>query len=216
MEESMKMILLKIIVLLSFLLMIYMNYLANSKPLGGISTGDISAKYNTMFTPSGFTFSIWGIIYLLVLVFVIVFVTAQTGALPNMSLLGILFVVSCVLNIGWLLCWHFDKILASTLVMILFLITLLSILEFTSPEGITYITFSVYFGWISVALIANISILLFKSDISFFMNNQSLWLYIILGISLLIGSYMVIFEKNYYYGIVFIWAYFGIIMRYVR
>jgi hypothetical protein len=193
-----------------------MNYLANSKPLGGISTGEISAKYNTLFTPSGFTFSIWGIIYLLVFAFVIVFVTSKSGALPNMNLLGILFIVSCVLNISWLLCWHFDKIFLSSLVMILFLGTLLSMLEFTSPEGITYITFSIYSGWISVALIANISILLFKYKIKLFMNREKIWLYIILAISLLIGGYMVIYEKNYYYGIVFIWAYFGIAMRYAK
>jgi hypothetical protein len=89
-------------------------------------------------------------------------------------------------------------------------------LEFTSPEGITYITFSIYSGWISVALIANISILLFKYKIKLFMNREKIWLYIILAISLLIGGYMVIYEKNYYYGIVFIWAYFGIAMRYAK
>jgi hypothetical protein len=27
---------------------------------------------------------------------------------------------------------------------------------------------------------------------------------------------MVIVEKNYYYGVVFIWAYFGIAMKYVK
>lgn len=208
--------LLKIIVVLSFVAMIYMNYLANAKPLGGISTGEISDKYPTMFTPSGFTFSIWGIIYLLVLAFVVVFITTSQDALPNMTLLGILFIISCVLNIGWLLCWHFDKIFLSTIVMVVFLITLLSILQFTAPEGITYITFSVYAGWISVALIANVSILIFKYDISFFMNNESLWFYIILGISLIIGSYMVIIQKNYYYGLVFLWAYFGIASKYIN
>jgi len=212
----MKMIILKVIVVLIFIFMIYMNYLANSKPLGGISTGEISDKYNTLFTPSGFAFSIWGIIYLLVLAFVVVFVTAQEGTLPHMNLLGILFIISCALNIVWLLCWHFDKILLSTVIMILFLVTLLSILQFTSPEGITFATFSVYAGWISVALIANISILLFKYDVGLFMNHESLWLYIILGISLLISGYMVVIEKNYYYGVVFIWAYFGIAMKYVN
>lgn len=207
------MILLKIIIVFAFLFMIYINYLANSKPLGGISTGEISNKYDTLFTPSGFTFSIWGVIYLLVLGFVVVFTTSQESAISSLNLLGILFIVSCILNITWLFCWHFDKILFSTVVMILFLLTLLSILEFTSPTDLTYIAFSVYAGWISVALIANISILLFKYNVQFFMKRQLLWLYIILFISLLIGLYMVLFEKNYYYGGVFAWAYFGIAMK---
>ncbi len=210
------MLILKVFVILSFMFMIYMNYLANSKPLGGISTGQISDKYNTLFTPSGFTFSIWGVIYLLVLAFVVIFTLSNENTMPNMILLGILFIISCTLNVGWLLCWHFDKILLSTLIMVLFLITLLSILQLTTPEGITYTTFSVYAAWISVALIANVSILLFKYDISLFMNNQSLWLFIILGVSIVIGSYMVFIQKIYYYGVVFLWAYFGIIMKYVK
>lgn len=204
----------KIIAVVSFILMIYVNYLANSKPLGGISTGEISNKYNTLFTPSGFTFSIWGIIYLLVFTFVISFVVAKPEASTNTELLAILFIVTCLMNIGWLFCWHFDKILLSTFVMILFLATLLSILQFTNPQGIAYATFSVYSGWISVALIANISILLFKYNITFFMRNESLWLFIILFISVVIASFMVIIEKNYFYGAVFIWAYFGIAMKF--
>jgi len=100
--------------------------------------------------------------------------------------------------------------------MVVFLVTLLSILKFTTPTGITYATFSIYAGWISVALIANISILLFKYDISFFMSNESLWFYIIIGISFIIGGLMIVIEKNYYYGLVFAWAYFGIIMRYIK
>ena len=210
------MIIIKVIVVLSASFMIYMNYLANAKPLGGISTGEISDKYNTMFTPSGFTFSIWGIIYILVIVFVFTFTTSKQGDIPNMNLLGILFIVTCILNSTWLLSWHFDRIFLSTVIMVLFLITLLSILQFTAPIGITYITFSVYAGWISVALIANISILLFKYDISLFMSNETLWLYVILGVSVIIGGYMVIIEKNYYYGVVFLWAYFGIAMKYIN
>jgi len=107
--------------------MIYMNYLANAKPLGGITTGEISDKYNTLFTPSGFTFSIWGIIYILVFMFVIVFVTSTPTSLSNPQLLGTLFIISCLLNASWLLSWHYDKILLSTVIMVVFLVTLLSI-----------------------------------------------------------------------------------------
>lgn len=207
------MIFLIISIAILFIAMIYVNYLANSKPLGGISTGEISNKYNTLFTPAGFTFSIWGIIYLLVFAFVVFFAIGSPVLSSNTELLGILFLVSCIINISWLFCWHYDKIILSSIVMILFLITLLSILEFTGPIGIAYITFSVYSGWISVALIANLSITLFKYKVPIFMNHQRFWLYTILAVSFIIGSYMVLFEKNYYYGAVFLWAYYGIVMK---
>lgn len=210
------MIFLKICVIISFLSMLYINYLAATKPLNGISTGDISNKYKTLFTPKGFTFSIWGLIYILLLIFVIVFVSSSKDKLPNMELLGILFIISSLLNIAWLFSWHYDHILLSTIIMIIFLVVLLSILVYTKPTGITYATFSVYASWVSVALIANISVLIFKYDISFFMNKETLWFYITLCISLIIGLYMVIIQKNYFYGGVFLWAYFGIAMKYVK
>ncbi len=210
------MIIIKTMVVLCFILMIYINYLANAKPLGGITTGEISDKYETLFTPAGFTFSIWGIIYLLVSAFVVTFVVASPESIKNIELLGILFIVSCFLNAGWLFSWHFDRIILSTIIMVLFLVTLLSILKFTTPEGLTYATFSIYAGWVSIALIANISIMLFKYDISIFMNNQTLWFYGVLITGILIGSYMAIVEKNYYYVGVFFWAYFGILMKYIN
>lgn len=209
------MIILKVSVIVFFIGMILMNYLANSLPLNGVSTGQISARYNTMFTPAGVTFSIWGLIYILLAVFVVIFVMSDGSNIPNMELLGILFLVSCVFNVAWLFTWHFDKIILSVIVMILFLLTLLAILKYAKPTGLSNAAFSVYAGWVSVALIANISILLFKYNISVFMNHETLWLYIILGVSVLIGGYMVIFQKNYYYGAVFIWAYIGIAIRYL-
>jgi len=206
----------KLFVVILFASMIYVNYIANSKPLGGITTGEISDKYNTLFTPSGFTFSIWGLIYLLIFVFVISYTLGNINSTTNIELLGVLFIITCILNISWLFCWHYDRILLSTIVMVILLVSLLMILQLTNPEGIVKATFSIYAGWISVALIANISILLFKHDITFFMNNEYLSFYSVLIISLLIGGYMVVIEKNYYYGGVFLWAYVGIISKFIR
>lgn len=213
------MYILKGFIILSFLAMLYINYLANSLPLGGISTKEISKKYQTLFTPSGFTFSIWGIIYLLVLAFVVYFViqTPDQINMNNLKTIGILLIVVNVLNISWLFAWHHDKILLSTFIMIAFLVTLLFLVSLTSNSDLlTYATFTVYAGWISIALIANISITLLKYDIKLFTNSPSLWFYIVVGISLIIGSYMVIIKHHYFYGVVFLWAYFGIAMKFIK
>ena len=55
----------KALVAITYLTMIVTNYLANALPLNGRSTGDISDAYPSLFTPAGITFSIWGVIYLL-------------------------------------------------------------------------------------------------------------------------------------------------------
>lgn len=209
------MIFLKVLVLVSYLAMISINFLANSKPINGISTGDVSKKYSTLFTPKGFTFSIWGIIYILLFLFVIKFIISEAESIENIYEISIIFIISCFLNITWLFCWHFDKIALSTIVMIALLTSLLLILHFLPKSGFNFAALSIYAGWISVALIANISILIFKYDISFFMNNQWLWFYLVIGFSLVICLYMVFVKKNYYYGLVFLWAYFGITMKFV-
>lgn len=212
------MIIIKILVILSFIGMIYVNYLANAKPLGGNDTGEISARYNTLFTPSGFTFSIWGVIYLLLLVFIVNYTLLDKATFidSNMTVIGILFIVSCAFNASWLFAWHFDKIALSTVIMIGFLVVLFSILQTTTNSGITYLAFSVYTGWVSVALIANISITLFKYDIKLFMNNEWFWFYTIIVISIGIGLWMALIEMNYWYAAVFLWAYFGIAMKYAK
>lgn len=213
------MILIKIFVVIGFISMIYVNYLANApKPINGIPTGEVSVKYQTLFTPAGITFSIWGLIYLLVLIFVIRFVTADAASFAEkkFNLIGILFITTTLFNIAWLFAWHYDKILISTIIMICFLLTLLAILSINQGHSITYITFSIYAGWISVALIANISILLLKYDISLFMSHEWIWFYIVIAISILIGTYMAVVQKNFLYPAVFVWAYVGILMKFLQ
>jgi hypothetical protein len=41
--------------------------MATSLPINGIATGDISDQFPVLFTPAGYVFSIWGVIYLLLL-----------------------------------------------------------------------------------------------------------------------------------------------------
>jgi hypothetical protein len=47
--------------------MLAMNYLANALPLNYKTTGEISDSFPNLFFPAGITFSIRGIIYLLLL-----------------------------------------------------------------------------------------------------------------------------------------------------
>ena len=54
---------------LAFILALTVNSLANIIPIGGQTTGEISDKYPTLFTPAGFTFSIWSLIYLSLFLF---------------------------------------------------------------------------------------------------------------------------------------------------
>jgi len=215
----MKELLFKIISVILFSGMLVMNFLANSLPLNKRSTGQISSDYPSYFTPSGFTFSIWGVIYILLTAFVIQMLITQTDILFNQYsvLFFILFFISCVVNITWLLAWHFDKILLSTIIMIIFLVVLIWIAFYlTELPLLTRIAFSTYAGWVSIALIANVTVLLVKSNLPIFQNNQVLWYLIIMVVGVVIGLTTLFITRNVIYILVYVWAYFGIFMKHFK
>ena len=69
--------------LAAFVLVLAMNTLSNVLPLNSQTMPEISAKYPSLFTPAGFTFSIWGVIYLGLMIFVIYQALPSQRDLPS-------------------------------------------------------------------------------------------------------------------------------------
>ena len=104
---------LKFFSLILFSLVIYINYLANALPIGGVTTGEVSDLLDNLFTPTGFTFSIWGVIYLSLFIFLIsLFCMSENQKLFFNKVLR-LFNINCLLNISWIFAWHYQKFLFS-------------------------------------------------------------------------------------------------------
>src|SRR5210317_1251869 len=84
--------------IVAFLATVAVNSLANILPINGITTGELSDYYGNLFTPAGYVFSIWGLIYLLLAVFSYY----QYGADDALhEKIDILFIISCLFNIVW-------------------------------------------------------------------------------------------------------------------
>jgi tryptophan-rich sensory protein len=202
--------------LILYIFMIVMNVLANSLPLGGINTGQVSFNYPNLFQPTGLTFSIWGVIYILLGVYLVYQFQLffSSGISLTDQKINFIFGLTSLINSVWLLFWHYDKIGLSTIAMV-FLLILLGLIVFMYPSlsQITRIAFSIYFGWISVALIANITIYLVKIGVPSFGSISILMTVLILIVGLVIGCFMILLKRNYVYGLVFVWAYFGITLR---
>jgi tryptophan-rich sensory protein len=196
-------------VILSFIFMITMNIIANTKPLYGHTTGEISDKYPTLFTPSGFTFSIWGIIYILLSVFTAIFIIDSTQfAQPLM--VGIGFGVSSILNGVWLNFWHQDKQGFSSIVMLGILISLIyTYVLIQNDSFVVKLPMSVYLGWISVATIAQLSILLYPYRPASFKAEVTIF-FIILIVGIMLASMMRIVQEDFVYALIIIWGYWGI------
>jgi hypothetical protein len=219
--------LIKIFVALTYVVMIIVNFLANSLPINNRSTGVISDAYPNLFAPAGLTFSIWGLIYLLLLGYVFYQFTSFGMKLgqKNEALLkkvNILFIATSLANISWIFAWHYDFIGLSVLIMTAFLVLLIKIADIIRKEQFTKqeklfisLPFSVYFGWITVATIANITVFLVSISWNGFGIAEYIWAIIILLIGVVIGVARTLKDRNMAYGLVLVWAYLGILLKHL-
>ncbi len=216
----------KILVAVTYLAMIAANGAANALPLNGRRTGDVSNAYSNLFTPAGVTFSIWGVIYLLLGAHVLYQLglfrdrpdTPADTALLNR--VGVLFSLSSLANTAWIFAWHYDLIPLSALLLVAIFVLLALIvvtIRRANPTGrqrwLVSVPFSVYFGWSTVAVIANITVLLVYWKWNGFGLPQSVWAVIIILIAMVIGTLTMLRNRDVAYGLVLIWAFIGILIR---
>jgi len=214
----------KATVTITFLIMIAINALANILPINGQGTGQVSDSYPNLFAPAGITFAIWGVIYLLLLCFTLYVLglfqkgknSVKSGLLAQV---GILFSISSIANAIWIFSWHYHQIPLSMLLMFAILVCLIRINQLIVKENPTMTTrekffiripFSVYFGWITVATIANATALLVSLDWNGFGMTDATWAIIIISVGAAIGLATMLKNRDIAYGIVLIWAYIGI------
>ena len=215
-------LLLKISVAVGFVAMVAVNYLANALPIAGVTTGEASDSYGNLFTPAGATFAIWGLIYLLLLGYTLYqFGIGKRGTkLERKKLLSTInryFLISSLANIAWIFTWHYGIIWLSVLIMLTLLSSLIKIAEVLNKKNFSVtdtlfirVPFSVYFGWITVATIANITVFLVSLGWNGFGLAEPVWAIIILLVGASIGTLRMWKDKNIFYGAVFVWAYAGI------
>jgi hypothetical protein len=213
----------KIISGLAFIAMVSVNILANALPINNRTTGDISDAYPNLFAPAGITFSIWGVIYLLLAGFVIYQFINRDKEIDNIiNLINPLFIVTSIINILWIFSWHYDFIGISVLLMLSLLFFLIRIVDVFPRNNLTFkikiftlLPFNVYFGWITVATIANITVFLVSIGWNGFGIANYIWMNIILIVGALIGILRMRKDKSIVYGLVLVWAYSGILLKHI-
>ncbi|MFA7050341.1 MAG: tryptophan-rich sensory protein [Patescibacteria group bacterium] len=219
----MKNIFIKIITVVTYVSMLVVNFLANSLPINNRSTGQISDAYPNLFAPAGLTFSIWGLIYLLLAFYIVYqFLRVNSKRSDLFNKINLLFIITSIANILWIFAWHYDYIGLSVIVMAILLFCLIKIADivrlqkFSSLEKFfILIPFSVYFGWITVAAIANITVFLVSINWNGFGIAEYIWTSIVLLVGALIGILRMCKDKNTAYGLVFVWAYLGILLKHL-
>lgn len=203
----------KYINLLLFSGMIVMNYLANALPINDRTTGELSDAYPNLFVPAGLTFSIWGVIYLLLLGYCIVqFSTENQIAISGTA--G-LFSLTCILNAAWIIAWHYQKLPLSLLIMVGLLTSLIFINVFLAklPLSLIKAAFGIYLGWICIATIANVTALLVNYSWNGFGISEEVWTIIMIAAGAIIASLSIVNMRNPFIGLSVVWAFTGIIIK---
>jgi len=219
---------LQIISFLFFLGMIFINFLANYLPINGKNTGQVSDQYPNLFVPAPITFSIWSVIYLLLFIFCIYQMTSllktkfdtYVGQLFTNINTG--FILTCILNMCWIVAWHYDLIVVSVILMLLLLNRLIYIdsqIRLLSPyltgtqNFVIKAPFGLYLGWICIATIANITALLVNFGWRGVGMTEESWASTLVLIGSIIGVLAIFKFNNFYIGLAIIWALSGIIIE---
>jgi hypothetical protein len=207
------------LVMLATLATITMNGLANALPLNGLNTGEISDRFDIFFVPAGYVFSIWGLIYLGLLAYSLYqLLPSQRGNLDLGRISG-LYLLSCLFNIIWLICWHYELFGLTIVMMLGLLLSLIGIylrLDIgrkpvsAGMRWFVHLPFSIYLGWVSVATIANASQLLEYSGWQGGGISAQVWAVIMLIVAVLLGAAMAFIRKDAGFLLVQVWAFAGI------
>ncbi len=207
---------------LTLLLTLVVNSLASYLPLNNRTTGEISDLYPVLFTPAGYVFAIWGLIYLSLIGFTIYQLLPSTKNNPNLERIGGWFIAANLFNTGWIFAWHYDLIPLSMILMLGLLVSLLSMFirlqigkNTVSAGDRAFIHFpiSLYLGWISVATIANASVLLYTLNWNGFGISAEFWTSLVIVVGALLGIAMIRFRNGIAYPMVIIWAFAGILFK---
>lgn len=216
----------KILVLFAYLGMLAVNALSTLLPLNGVTPQEVSARYPNLFIPAGFTFSVWGVIYLGLLLFVLyqlgLFQKNHPADEPLAKKLAVVFVLTSLFNAGWIFAFHYGYLALSVLMTGLLLLCLIYARTLLAAQPLRpretlflQVPFSLYFGWLTVAFIANVTALLVGLGWNGFGVSEPVWTIIILAVGAVIGVLTTLRFRDPAYALVLVWAYAGILANHI-
>lgn len=200
------------------------NYLGSSGFFNGMGQAAVSEKYQTLLTPNGFAFSIWGVIYTLIFAtLVTLFLKRKDPAVAKLiGWISLPFVISSLFNMAWIVAFSYERVGLSTLFIVGILIPLMTIVHrvykarAVMVSTLAGIAFTLYASWVFVATILNSAIFLVQQGVDGFGISSSVWTIIVLVLIVAVVLGYVLRYRNAVFPIAVAWAYFGIHSSYAN
>ena len=216
----------KLLVVLAYLGMLTVNALSTLLPLNGVTPQQVSARYPNLFVPAGYTFSIWGIIYLALLLFVLYQLGLFQKKPPENDALNrklaVIFILTSLANAGWIFAFHYGALALSVVMTGSMLVCLIAARLYLAAQPLSpretaflQVPFSLYFGWLTVATIANATALLVSLGFGGFGISEAVWTMVILAIGAILAVVTALLYRDAAYLAVFLWAYAGILQNHL-
>lgn len=204
--------LLQIVAVLSFAIVIGVNYLAAAGILNNTDTGAISDRYTNQLTPAGYAFAIWSLIYLGIAGYVIYQSLPSNGKNPVVSATRTPFIISCAANASWLFAWHYNLIPLSLVLMAVLFLSLaflnLKVAAITGGPELVLVKapFNLYFGWVTLATILNVTITLIYLGAEPFSTMGSIASASLILLAAIIGIFVRFSLSAFLYPIALAWG----------
>ena len=210
-----------IVIIVLFISVIAVNYLANAIPINGLTQRQISAQFSILLTPAGYVFSIWGLIYLGLATYTIAQALPQYRNRPKLRALDLPFALSCICNMLWLIVWHYQYIGLSVVLMLGLLGSLVwSYIRIDRGDRTDKVTpwfvghtFSIYLGWVCLATVLNLSIWLHTHGWEGTPFDPQVWAVILLAVVCILFLYIALTRHDATIMGVLSWAGIGISIK---
>ncbi|MFH6602682.1 tryptophan-rich sensory protein [Maribacter algicola] len=210
--------------LFSVILVIAVNYISQAIRINETTIGEVSNKYFNLFTPAGYAFAIWGLIFLGLLGYGIFQVRRAYSDKANdfIEQTGYWFTTANLLNCAWVFAFAYEYTGLSVLIMLGILFSLVKIIlntnmeRWDAPIGIIAFVWwpiCIYSGWIAVATIANIAAYLAKLNWNGGFLSETTWTIIMIVIATVLNLVMIQKRNMREFAAVGVWALFAIYVR---
>jgi len=199
--------------LILVILNIFFNYLTDQLGMPGRPVSEVTYQYNSLFTPAGYAFSIWGLIYLSFLLYAIHALrpSQRNDAFYDRMLAP--FMLANILTMVWQYVFRLDKVGGSMIVILLTLATAFVLFNRAKAAINTgkysnwhTVPFSLFLGWLCVATIANTSVWLKSTGWTGGTLGEPGWTAIMIAIALMTGCLISVTLRDYIIPLVVSWA----------
>ncbi len=219
----MKDLLRQLAVIVTVVVTLVVNVLADALPINGLNTGQISDGFHVYFVPAGYVFAIWGVIYLGLIAYAIFQALSAQRANPRLRATGWWVALGGLANSAWIFFWHYQQFPLTLVAMLVLLATLivtyvrLGIGRSSVSAGETWavrLLFSIYLGWITVATVANVTDVLDYLKWDRLRIAPEIWMGIVLAAVLVIATLVNFTRRDAAYAAVILWALAGIAVKF--